>query len=264
MSYGASLWLSSSGPAPRATSRKKAAPKKKRATSARAAKKKPKKKKSKAAPKKKQKVSKKRSAPRSKKPKAPKPKKAKLYTRYDPVTGKSAKVTIDDWRYDEWSSRKLTKKAREKKLLVDDPLKYVTSVGIESVAKKTGTKVIRQAKTAARKQLPNVGRLVTPGALAAGAAITAGLAGLAAAFVVGEQIAKSGKRALGERINQLSYRFVETQNALIKQFRGTHWSDVPEQVRNKAVADYKKLLSIATSQAQGTAFVGRRAEGSYK
>lgn len=263
MSYGASLWLSGNGRARAAASAKGRAKKKKPARSARPAKKKRKPSVSKARAKKKPKGSTSRTKKKSAKRRPAKPKAAKLYTRYDPVTGKSARVTQDDYRYEEWSSRKLTKKAREKKLLRDDPLKYVTDVGVEHVAKKAGTTAIRRAKTAAKKGL-NVGRFLTPGVVGAGVAITSALAGLAGAFVLGEQIAKNGRLAHGERVRQLSLRFVEIQKSLIRQFHGTQWSDVPEQVRKKAVSDYTRQLALAATQAQGVAYVGGRPEGSYK
>ncbi len=128
----------------------------------------------------------------------------------------------------------------------------------EDTAKRAVTGALRGA----------VATVVARGGLAAGAATLAGAGAaagiLAAAFMVGDTIARNGRLKLGDRVNAISLRFAETQRQLEAAFGTSRWDGVPADVRSKAVRDYRAAIATATSQAGGSAFAGTRAEGSYK
>lgn len=173
--------------------------------------------------------------------------------RYDPASGRRVKVTADDPRYDEWPSRKPGKAQREYGKFAEAPLTYA------------GTKVARKIETQVGRTLQRLGRTALPTVGAAAVGASAGAAAiLAAGYVVTDAIARNQRIKLGDRLNAISSRFVETQRQLIAAFRAGSWEGVPADVRKKAVADYKSAIARATAQAQGSALVGARAEGSYK
>lgn len=77
-----------------------------------------------------------------------------------------------------------------------------------------------------------------------------------------DHVAKNQRLKLGDRLNAISREFVNQQNAIIVKLRARSWDEVPKEVRDKAVANYKRALGTATAQAQGSAIVGARE--SYK
>lgn len=200
-------------------------------------------------------------------------KKARLYTRYDPEVGTKVRVTSDSWEFANWPSRKPSKKRLQRESLKRDPLGTLGTIGTTA-----GKKAIERAgETAARTALRAAGiPAILAGArgavaTAAGGVTVAGVAAaasvaaiLAAGYAVMSHIAASGTVALGDRLNTISTRFVETQRQLIRAAGVRTWEQVPAAVRTKAVADYKRAISTASAQGRGSANVTRPVEGSYK
>lgn len=169
-------------------------------------------------------------------------------------------VTADDPRYEEWPSRKPSKYQKEASKLYEKPGEYVAEKVIKAAHRKTSG----VQKTLAGA-VATVARNPVVATVAGGAAsIAAGLAIIAAANTLAQQLAKSGKLALGDKLNALSRDFVTTQRTLIRAYAVSDWQHVPQQVRDEAVKGYKAALATASSQAQGSAYAGVRAEGSYK
>lgn len=201
--------------------------------------------------------------PSTKVQRKPKARKARLFTRYDPTTGQKVRVTADTFEYREWPSRKPSKKKIAREAFKSDPLGTSGSVAqqaakraIERAGEQTITRVLRSARAA-----------VLPAAAAAGGtafAATGAASILAAAYLVGDRIARDQRLKLGDRLNAISLRFTETQRQLEAAFGTNKWDGVPADLRAKAVRDYKSAIATATSRAQGQAFAGARAEGSYK
>lgn len=269
MSYGVNKWAASSGHVRAAGKPKRRARRTGRKSSRPSAR--PAKKRKGASSRKRSSAKRKRRATkRSTARRAPKkkPTKERLFTRYDPETGQKVRVTKDTFEYAEWPSRKPSKKKIQRAALRADPIGTVGQLGTLA-----GKKAVERAgERAGRDVLRAVGRATgVGGALGASrAAATAALptvaavgAILAAGYYVSEQIAKRQSLKLGDRLNAISARFVETQRQLIKVF-GDSWDDVPADVRSKAVAEYKRAIATASSRAQGSALAGVRAVGSYK
>lgn len=193
---------------------------------------------------------------RAKKPKKAKAPKRKKFTRYDPETGRKVSVYEDDYRFDEWPDRKPSKSSKLAAKIREHPVDY---------ALERATKVATaRGRTASRSVGRKLSGLVTGGA---GAAATLGAAAaavgiIAAAYVVADQIAKNGRVKLGDRINAISQRFALAQQEIERKYGTTRWDQVPADVRARWLSDYKRALSVANSQAQGTAFAGVRE--SYK
>lgn len=173
-------------------------------------------------------------------------------------------MTADTFEYATWPSRKPSKKKIAREAFKQDPLGTTGAVA-QQAAKRSIEKLGEHAAT-------RVLRTARGGALAAGlsagsvaAAATASASILAAAYLVGDTIARNERVKLGDRLNAISLRFAETQRQLEAAF-GTpgRWDGVPADLRAKAVRDYKNAIATATSRAQGQAFAGTRAEGSYK
>jgi hypothetical protein len=182
------------------------------------------------------------------------------------VDGHLEKVTADDPRFDEWRKTKGTVASRKKALLKANPLEYARTFGVKAAS----TRAERAAGAAGSRGLRAVAKgagAFAPGvatALGATAAVTAGFAILAAGYVVSDRIAKNQGLKLGARLNAISEQFIQTQNAVIVRLHARSWGEVPQAIRDKAVLDYKRALSTAAAQAQGSAFVGSRAVGSFK
>lgn len=169
-------------------------------------------------------------------------------------------VTADDPRYEEWPSRKPSKYQKEAAKLYEKPGEYIAEKAVRAAHRKTsGVRKSVAGAVATIAANPAV-RVVAGGAVS----IAAGLAIITAADAVAQQLAKSGKLALGEKLNALSRDFVTTQRALIRAYDVADWQHVPQQVRDEAVKSYKRALATASAQAQGSAYAGRRVEGSYK
>lgn len=170
-------------------------------------------------------------------------------------------VTADDPRYTDWSNRKPSKRKKLQNKILSAPGEYVkeraTKVA-EDTAKRAITGALRGGVAVA------IARGGAAAALPAAAAAGGVASILAAAFLVGDTIARNQRVKLGDRLAAISNRFAQTQHQLEQAFGTDKWDGVPADVRSKAVRDYKAAIATATSQAQGSAFAGTRAEGSYK
>ncbi len=178
------------------------------------------------------------------------------------MSGKKFRVPESDPRYTEWSNRKPSKRKKLQAKILSAPGDYVreragkvAEESLKRVATTTLRRAVRLGGAAA------VGELAVSG-VAVAATTTGALAILAAGYVVSNAIAKNQQLKLGERINLLSAEFVNVQKQVMAKFGVREWASVPAEVRNKAVADYKRALATATAQAQGSALVGVRE--SYK
>lgn len=183
------------------------------------------------------------------------------------------RVTADSIEYASWPSRKPSKKKLQRESLKRDPLGTIGTIGTTA-----GKKAIEKAgETAARTALRAAGvPAILAGARGAAASAVGGvtLAGvgaaasiaaiLAAGYAVMSHVAGTGTVALGDRLNAISTRFVETQRQLVKAAGARDWSGVPQAVRDKALRDYKQAISTASAQGRGSANVTRPVEGSYK
>jgi hypothetical protein len=174
----------------------------------------------------------------------------RTYVRYDPIDGTRVKVTRDDPRFEEWSSRKSSKKTRETKLKREDPLAYAQTVGIrkakqhfERAAEHAVIGVVqkgaRVAASAARSGA------LSEGVTAAGAALPAlGVVGaLAAAGILGGWLMDKATDTTGDKINRISRAFVAAQGELIRRTGVKSWQQVPEGPRTKLLAEYKAALT---------------------
>jgi len=186
---------------------------------------------------------KKKSAPRKK----PSAKKARLYTRYDPTTGQKVRVTSDTFEYQQWPSRKPSKKKIAREALKTDPVGTLGMLGATAgkrAAERAGERAVSTALRSGRGAIATT-VLGTASSLAASstavALAAAGAVG-AAIFAMGE-IAKRYDVALGERANQISRQFVVTQQQVIKQYGGSRWEDVPLDIRTKLVNGYKAAIA---------------------
>jgi hypothetical protein len=127
---------------------------------------------------------------------------------------------------------------------------------VERAGERAGRSVLTAAKTA------GLGVLGVSAAGVGAAATSAAI--LAAGYVVMDHVAKSNTVKLGDKLNAISLRFVETQRQLIQAYRARSWDGVPQAVRDKALRDYKQAISTTSAQARGYANVTRPVEGSYK
>lgn len=190
---------------------------------------------------------------RTRKAKAPKKKK---FTRYDPVSGRKVSVYEDDYRFSEWPERKPSKQSKLAAKIREHPVDYALDR-----ATKVATSRARVLTRAAQGKLS--------GALAGGAGIVASVGAtaaavgiLATAYVVADHIATNGRLALGAKVNSISSRYALAQTEIQKKLGVQSWGAVPESIRKKWHTDYTRAISLANSQAQGTAFAGVRE--SYK
>jgi hypothetical protein len=165
-------------------------------------------------------------------------------------------VYEDDYRFDEWPDRKPSKSSKLAAKIREHPVDYALDRATK-VATSRGRALSRTAKGKLAGALTSgAGVVATVGATAAALGI------LATAYVVADHIASNGRLALGNRINTISSRYALAQTEILRKLGARAWGDVPEQVRAKWLSDYKRALSTANSQAQGTAFAGVRE--SYK
>lgn len=190
---------------------------------------------------------------RTRKAKAPKKKK---FTRYDPVSGRKVSVYEDDYRFSEWPERKPSKQSKLAAKIREHPVDYALDR-----ATKVGASKARSLSRAASGKLSGAlaggaGALATVGAVAAAAGL------LAAAYVVGDHIAKQGSISLGNRVNAISQRYALAQREIQSKLGVGSWGAVPVGLRDRWHRDYTRAIATANSQAQGTAFAGVRE--SYK
>lgn len=172
-------------------------------------------------------------------------------------------MTADSFEYRDWPSRKPSKKKLAREAFKQDPLGTTGTVlqqagkrSVERLGEHAATRVLRTARAGVGGALLGAGKTV--------AAATGVGTILAAGFLVADTIARNERLKLGDRLNAISLRFAETQRSIEQAFGTRTWSNVPADVRSKAVRDYKDAIATATSRAQGQAFAGTRAEGSYK
>jgi hypothetical protein len=163
-------------------------------------------------------------------------------------------VTADDYRYDDWPSRKPSKTSKLAAKIREHPVDYA----LERATKVATTKGRAAGRSVAKQLAGGAGAAATLGAAAASVGL------IAAAFVVADAIAKNGRVKLGDRVNAISQRFVLAQQEIERKYGVGRWEQVPGDVRARWLSDYKRALSVANSQAQGTAFAGVRETGSYK
>lgn len=116
-------------------------------------------------------------------------KRAKTYTRYDPLSGRKVKVPETDPRFDEWPSRKPSKKSKREALIQE----AAGGVGLsKEAAKAVGAVGTALAPTIAR-QIPKVIRAATKAQVNTGAlssilgtgVVTLGTSGAAALIAAG-------------------------------------------------------------------------------
>jgi hypothetical protein len=243
MSYGVTkLWASRTGRARAAGKRKGKSTKTAKRSKARSA---PRAKKRKSRAPRAVKPSAKRRAAKPRK--AKKPKAAKLYKRYDPVTGELAKVTADDPRYDDWRKTRGTVASRKKALLKADPLEYAKTFGLKAASTRAERAAASVASRAARKVAPIAGGgLASVGSTLLKFAPLAGLTAAAIGAVLLQNKSVSDARlALGEKINALSRAFVAAQAQLAKEYRVPSFGHVPEEARTRLLNGYKAALAAA-------------------
>lgn len=181
------------------------------------------------------------------------PKKERLYTRYDPETGQKVRVTKDTFEYEEWPSRKPSKKKLQRESLKRDPIGTSAQVITEAVKRSASRTVERESGRAARRAAGST----AVGAAVAGARATAAAVApaIAAAALVGGALYAMGRIgqmrnvAAGERANRISREFVAAQQAVMKQLRVSRWDDVPADVRTKLLNGYKKEIAGVYSTA---------------
>lgn len=196
-----------------------------------------------------------RTTKRTTKKKATKKKatKERLYTRYDPETGQKVRVTKDTFEYEEWPSRKPSKKKIQRAALKADPIGVGSQVVTEAIKKSAARTVERETGKLTRKAAGSVA--VGSAAATARATVAAVAPAIAAASIVGGalyamgRIAQLRNVAAGERANRVSREFVATQQAVMKQLRVSKWEDVPSDVRTKLVNGYKKAITEVYSTA---------------
>lgn len=188
-----------------------------------------------------------RSRPRkrasAKRPRKVASKKARLFTRYDPTTGQKVRVTADTFEYQQWPSRKPSKKKIAREALKSDPVGTIGMLGAtagkraaERAGERTVSTVLRSGRGAIATGLTAAASSSAAVALAAAGAVGAAI------FAMGE-VAKRLDVALGERANAISRQFVATQQQVIKQYGGSRWEDVPVDLRTKLVNGYKAAIA---------------------
>jgi len=182
--------------------------------------------------------------------------KARLYTRYDPETGQKVRVPSDSYEYGAWLSRKPSKKKQTRQALVNDPVGTLGMLGatagkkaVERAGERAGRSVLSSARAA------GLGAIGLTAAGVGAAATSAAI--LAAGYHVMSKVAAANTVKLGDRINAISNRYIET----VRQLKAAGASD---QALKNALRDYKQALSTAAAQAQGYANVTPKVEGSYK
>jgi hypothetical protein len=245
MSYGANRWAATRTRARSAGSSK---PRKRRAkkssiASARAAPKKRGKRVSRstkrAAPKKRSRATKPRAA------RKPRAKKARLYSRYDPVTGLKARVPATDPRYHEWPSRKPSLSKRRAEQFKVAPLKTAGQVALGVIQRRAEAQVSRTASRIATKTAPAAGALAAA-ALPYAASTVAALAAGAASYLLARAVTSSGA-TIDQRVARANLAFRQARAYAMQQAGAREYNDLPAAVRDRLSATWKAAL--ATAQA---------------
>ncbi len=156
-------------------------------------------------------------------------------------------MTKDTFEYEEWPSRKPSKKKIQREALKRDPLGVSAQVVTEAVKKSAARTVERESGKVTRRiaQSGAVGAAATAGRSAVAAVAPA----IAAASLVGGALYAMGRIgqlrnvAAGERANRISREFVAAQQAVMKQLRVARWADVPTDIATKLVNGYKRAIT---------------------
>jgi hypothetical protein len=157
------------------------------------------------------------------------------------------RVTADTFEYEEWPSRKPSKKKIQRAALKADPIGTTSQVVAEAVKKSASRTVERETGRALRTV--GTSAVVTAGATAARTAAAAAVPAVAAAAIVGgaiyamQQIAKTLILSAGEAANRVSREYAAAQTATMKQFGVKEFSLVPAEIRTKLVNAYKRELA---------------------
>ena len=180
--------------------------------------------------------------------KAKKARKARLYTRYNPLDGTKAKVTADDPRYGLWLSRKPGKKKirqeRAAELLGGSKAGGVIA---EEVARKAVTSAGRIGSRVATGTFRGAaGKLAAPAVAALaglGAAEAGGLAGAGAvSFFFTRWAADSLGKNLADREQAALTAYVAARNKLVRDTGARDWSGVPAGQRAALFTAYQNTL----------------------
>ena len=186
-----------------------------------------------------------------KKKAAPRAKKARLYTRYDPETGQKVRVPAGTYEYLNWVSRKPSKKKIARAALKADPLGYIGQAGViagtraaERVGERVGRTVLRRAS--------GVGLTAAAAAAAELGGATLALAAVPIAAAIGGALLYDSTQP-GAEENKLSLQFVAAQYTLLQESGGKTWLGVPESARTGLLEDYQHALQrIAEVRAATT------------
>ena len=186
-----------------------------------------------------------------KKKAAPRAKKARLYTRYDPETGQKVRVPAGTYEYLNWVSRKPSKKKIARAALKADPLGYIGQAGViagtraaERVGERVGRTVLRRAS--------GVGLTAAAAAAAELGGATLALAAVPIAAAIGGALLYYSTQP-GAEENKLSLQFVAAQKTLMQETGAKTWQGVPEAARTRLLDDYKHALQrIAEVRAATT------------
>lgn len=162
-------------------------------------------------------------------------------------------MTKDTFEYEEWPSRKPSKKKIQRAALKADPIGTGAQVVTEAV-KKSAARTVERETGRVTRQIAGSG-VVAAGAATARTAAAAVAPAIAAAAIVGGALYAMGRIgelrtiAAGERANRISREFVAAQQATMKQLRVSRWDDVPADIRNRLVNGYKKAITDVYSTA---------------
>lgn len=260
MGYGVNRWQSGSGRAPAAAKRSargSTRKKKRKKSSGRAARPAAKKSGSRT-----RKASSRRAtkAPRrrvstSRKKKAPKPKKKRLYNRYDPLTGAKARVSADDPRYTEWLSRKPGKKRiRQERAAEVFGGSRVAGVVAEEAARKAATASGRVLRSSTRGVLSKAGAAAASAAGVSAPVLAAQAAGLAIAGALAYGLTRLIlSRDPGANLDKANREYQAAKRALMANLGVTTYGDVPKAARDKLYTAYKEAVVRAQLGPIGTA-----------
>lgn len=164
------------------------------------------------------------------------------------------RVTKDTFEYEEWPSRKPSKKKLQRESLKRDPIGTVGQVAVtagkrsaEKIAERTARDVLRA--TGASGAVGALGAVARRAVVAAAVPAAAAGVGLALAISLGEALKGQARVRTGDAINKLSRQFVENQRALERVTGARNWDEVPKEARDRLIRDYKS--AVATAAAQG-------------
>lgn len=166
--------------------------------------------------------------------------KPRTYVRYDPETGAKVRVTSDSFEYQNWLSRKPSRKRQARAALLSDPF-GTTATAAQKAAIRAGERIVEHtAKSAIRRYGGAAVAAATTAAAEIGGAGLA-VAALPIAAAIGGALLYYSTQP-GAEENKLSLQFVAAQKTLMQQTRAATWQQVPEAARNRLLNDYKTSL----------------------